>query len=210
MPVVYGMRVRPSSGLTTDIKVLDGDFNKVKALPDGDRFRVDPENLPTRFKFLTRDCSPPDDFDRQPFMNVSERAKEAIEELEPSVHQFVPVEYLDKRGRHLEDRFWFITGNRIDSIDCEHTTLVFVLNSWMPAKEIARDFPELLPEGADPTAEPKIVFNLDQMGGAHMWRDRYAGGGKGNAPFMSQQMHDHLQDKELTGINYGAGEKEAV
>jgi len=89
-------------------------------------------------------------------MNVSARAKEAIEELEPGVHQFVPVEYLDKNGRHLEHRFWFITGQIIDGMDREHTTMVFVLNSWMPAREIARDFPELLPEGADPTAEPNL------------------------------------------------------
>ncbi|MDG6078701.1 hypothetical protein E3U23_05780 [Erythrobacter litoralis] len=183
--MVYGMRVRPSSGLTTDIKVLDGDFNKVKALPDGDRFRVDPENLCTRFKFLSRDCSPPDDFDRQPFMNVSARAKEAIENLEPGVHQFVPVEYLDKRGRHLEHRFWFITGqiiDSIDSIDRAHTNPIFYLNSWRSAKDIARRYPELLPEGADPTAEPKLVFNLDQIGSAHMWRDRFAGGGVKKLP----------------------------
>jgi len=44
-----------------------------------------------------------------------------------------------------------------------------------------------------------------------MWRDRFAGGGgKGIAPFMSQEMHDHLQAKGLTGIVYNDGQVEAV
>lgn len=211
MAVIFGMRIRPSSGVTTRIKAVDGDFDKVTALPHGDVFRVDPANLPKHFKWLSHDCSPPDDFDQTPWMNISARAKAAIEELEPGVHQFVPVEYLDKNGKHLENRYWFITGRIIDSVDREHTNLIFHLSSWRPVRDIARRFPDLVPLGADLTEEPKLVFNLSQIGTAHMWLDRYAGsGGKGSPPFVSQAMHDHLQASELTGVAYGTGQVEAV
>ncbi len=211
MAIAFGMRIRPSSRLTIRIEAVDGDFDKVTALPDGERYGVDPANLPKQLKWLSRDCSPPDDFDHTPWMNVSARAKDAIEEIEPGMHQFVPVEYLDKDGRHLEHRYWCITGQVIDSVDREQTTMVFVLNSWMPAKDLAQDFPEMLPPGTNLEADPKLIFNLVRIGRAHMWRDRYAGaGGAGSPPFISQTMHDHLQASGLTGIVYGTGEVEAV
>ncbi len=211
MSVVYGMNVRPLSGLATKIKIVDGDFDKVKALADSEGLKVDPTYLPKHIEWMDGNELPPGDFDKTPWMNVSKRAMEAIAELEPGVHQFVPVEYLDQRGRHLENRFWFITGQIIDSVDREHTNLIFHLNSWRPAKDVARRYPELLPDGVDLKAEPKLVLNLDQIGDAHLWYDSYAGTrGKGSPPWMSQAMHDHLQDKDLTGLNYNAGQLEAV
>lgn len=208
--MVYGMRVRPSSGLTTNVKAVDGDFDKVKDLPDSEYFRVDPTFLPKRLQWLSRDRSPPDDFDRGAWFSVSARAKEAIEALEPDIHQFVPVEYLDKSGKHLEHRYWFFAGRIINSVDREHTNMIFHLNSWRPVRDIARRYPDLVPPGADLTAAPKLVFNLSQIGGAHMWYDRYLAGGKGSPPFISQSMHDHLQANGMTGIVYDAGQVEAV
>lgn len=167
--------------------------------------------MPTQINWSSGQSLRPDDLDRTPWMNVSARAKDAIEQLEPGVHQFVPVEYLGKAGKHLEFRYWFITGYVIDGVDRERTTMVFVMNMWIPAKHVAQDFPELLPPGTDLAAEPKLVFNLGQIGGAHLWRDRFAGGGgHGTAPFMSQVMRDHLTANGLTGIDYDAGQVEAV
>lgn len=211
MAIVFGMRIRPSSGLSATIKALDGDFDEVQAVPGSEPFRVDPTHLPKKLKWQSGDSSCPDDFDRTPWMNVSARAKDAIEQLEPNVHQFVPVEYLGKGGKHLADRYWFITGHVIDSMDRARTNMIFHLNSWHPAKYVARRYPHLLPPGTDVTAEPRLVFNLGQIGGAHLWRDRYVGGGgKGTAPFMSQAMRDHLQARGLTGIDYDAGQVEAA
>ncbi len=210
MPVAYGMRIRSLSGLNTTIKKVDGDFDKVTSLEDSDGLKADPTHMPKQVKWLDSNGAPPGDFDRTIWTNVSERAKAAIEELEPGVHQFISVEFLDQRGKHLEHRFWFNTGNRIDGMDREHTNMIFHLNSWRPARDIARRYPDLLPDGADPSAEPKLVFNLDQLGCVHLWHDRYLGGGKGMAPFMSQAMHDHLKSKGMTGIAYDSGQVEVV
>lgn len=208
--MAYGMRIRSLSGVNTSIKQVDGDFDKVTSLPDSDGLKADPTHMPKQVKWLDGNGAPPGDFDRTIWTNVSERAKAAIEELESGVHQFIPVEFLNQRGKHLEHRFWFNTGNRIDGMDRENTTMVLVLNSWSPAKMIATTFPDFFPEGADPNAEPKMVFNRDQIDGVHLWHDRYLSGGKGMAPFMSQAMHDHLKAKGMTGIVYDTGEVEVV
>ena len=73
--MVYGMRIRPLSGLDTRIKEVDGDFNKVKTLADGNGLAVDPTNLPTQIKWMDGNGAPPGDFDKTPWTNVSERAK---------------------------------------------------------------------------------------------------------------------------------------
>ncbi len=217
MPVVYQMSIREPTGISSSIKILDGDFDKVKSLGQpflGEELaripELDPTHMPKQVMWKDDNNGPPGDFGYIPRFSVSERAKQAIEELESGVHQFVPVEYLDQRKRKVEDRYWMVVLYQVDSVDREHTTMAFVLNSWMKAREVAQDFPELLPPNANLDAEPKIVFSLAKIGDIHLWHDRYLGGGPGSPPLMSRAMADHLRAKGLTGITFEKSEKEAV
>src|SRR5438045_1098046 len=65
-------------------------------------------------------------FDACRSINLSERARAIIESFEPHTHQFIPVDYVNKSGNLLEKRYFFIPCNRIDSMNHDKTTFVFI------------------------------------------------------------------------------------
>jgi hypothetical protein len=84
------------------------------------------------------------DFDNGPFLNVSARAKALIEQFEPGVHQFLPVEFVDIDGKHLEDRWFFVVCNRLDTIDRQHVQGFLLRRGkmWTPIEDYLRDMPD--------------------------------------------------------------------
>lgn len=51
---------------------------------------------------------------------VSEKLRDAIEEFEPGVHQYMPFEFVTKDGQILPNKLWLLNVcSRIDSIDVE-------------------------------------------------------------------------------------------
>jgi hypothetical protein len=52
------------------------------------------------------------DFEDSYFINISERAKALIEQLEPGRHQFLPIDYERKNGTLVERRYMFVICNR--------------------------------------------------------------------------------------------------
>jgi hypothetical protein len=72
-----------------------------------------------------RQPDPIPDFDNGLVLNVSDAARDLIEAFEPNVHQFLPVDYFDRDGVLLERRNFLIVGNRLDSLDRAHETMVF-------------------------------------------------------------------------------------
>ena len=149
--------------------------------------------------------NPPPDFDSMHGANVSEKAKQTIEHLEPGVHGFHPVEYLDHQGDHLENRYWFEPGHLLDSVNRELTTFVLTpVGTWRSAKDLLRRG-KPVPSHIDPEAKPRMVFDLTVIGAAHIWRDKHLSG-----TWLSDDAVRLFQGEGLTGLRVTIGAEEAV
>ncbi len=157
---------------------------------------VDGSVFPKRVDWDEAPDNPPPDFDSMPTINVSERAKRIIEQLEPETHQFFPVEYHGRDGNRIETRYWLVICNRIDSI---HPTLSnMVMNPrgvWAPPKDaVRRGWP--LPSHVDPAAPGSYVIDSDKIAGVHFWRDKHSA-----MALMSEAAWRALQDASMMGLN---------
>ncbi len=100
---------------------------------------------------------------------VSPRFKDLVEQFEPGVHQFVPVDiYHARKGDPVATYYWFIVGQRIDSVDREKTTYIWeegVRGVWVDSlmDKTTWEF-EKIP-GA------KLVFSNSKVAGHHIWHD---------------------------------------
>ena len=141
--------------------------------------------------------NPPPDFDDMPTMNVSERAKQVIESIEPNTHQFFPVEYIDRQDQPIETRYWFYVCNRRDTIHPTKSNMgLNPFGEYQPPKDFVRRKWKL-PSHLDPTLPPKYVINSSNVNAAEMWREARSGGGM---ILMSQTMWEAIQDADLTGL----------
>src|SRR5258706_1157006 len=129
------------------------------------------------------------DLDNSHCINVSERAKNLIESFEPSVHQFIPVGYYNGKGVLLEERYFMVPCNRIDSLDHDRTTFVLKkwphLSAWVSVSDLVRwGEADLIPPHLPHDTRSKYVFNRAQIGAHHMWCDKF--GPKG--PWLSDEL----------------------
>ena len=130
---------------------------------------------------------------------VSPRFREIVEGFELGVHQWLPLEVVDARGRHLSDHFYFIPCNRIDSVDHDHTTMVLYKGGlWANPKDLARKDPKLLSPDFDPEQEFKYVFSETKIAGRHAWRDKHIGT---NHILISEELAEALRKEKLTGLS---------
>lgn len=161
-------------------KVLDGDKSKItvavvaadpgfdahtaSTYPANQGLPVHIENVPTRIEW--QENAPVSDVLKEHGMIVvPARFKEIVEQFEPGVHQFLPVQYIDKQGKILAERYYFIACNRLDSVDRKSPAMILFKGMWIPARDLVRrKFLDQIPAGFDVNAEPKIVFNNDQIG----------------------------------------------
>lgn len=194
--MVYGLYVNSGDiyGYDVGSEMLDGDKSKVRPVDEsadggtqaGDSLRsfgrhVFTEHLPTRMRWKETEGRPMPDFHESHILNVSERAKALIEQFDPGVHQFVPVDFYDKEDHFLEHRYFLFPGNRIDSLDHQKTTFVLKkypnASAWVSPRNLAR-FGEsnLIPAHIDPNTAAKYVFNLEQIGSSNLWVDKYISG----------------------------------
>lgn len=216
--MVYGLNVKPEWGF--DPKVSWEGQEAPRPIPalnpvndggvNGDGYfaglPVDGTNFPKWVRWSDPNGNPVPDFDRVPFLSVSEKAKGVIESLEPGVHQFFPVEYQDKDGNFTETRYWFVPCNRIDSVDHDHTTMVLgKFGYWRPVQDLVRRG-EPLPPNADPTKPSKYVFNRRQIGDRHIWRDKHIG----NSVWLSDQAAARFKSEGLTGVRFSENGMETV
>jgi hypothetical protein len=220
--MVYGLNVKPEHGYYVDFDPLDGDVRNIKLLdetpddgvhPRGRAFAagraVDPTNVPTKVQWKDRQRHAVPDFDNGPFLNVSARAKALIEQFEPGVHQFLPVEFVDIDGKHLEDRWFFVVCNRLDTIDRQHVQgfLLWRGKMWTPIDDYVRDMPEEIPPGYDTSQKPRLVFNRAQIGGAHFWCDKHLGS---DGPFISDAVAAAVKASPLSGLRLSEAGMETV
>lgn len=206
--MVYGLNIKPTQGYYVEVDALDGDLSKVEILdstPDGglplnrsyvfsSGRAVVPDHMPTRMQWADRHGHSVPDFDNGLVLNVSEQARELIEEFDPGVHQFVPVDYYNQAGELLEKRYFLIVCNRLDSLDRDQTTMVLLRGMvWMPARDVD---PSELPPGTDVSKPPEMVFSNAQIGDAHLWWDKHLRAG----PFISDALADALEGAGMSGL----------
>lgn len=88
---------------------------------------------------------------------VSAKFKNIVEKLEPSKHQFFPVEILSEQKSFLQEMFLMIICNRLNTADANATTMV-LLDNWAWVE----------PEGTT-QEESKIVLCTEKIGNHHLW-----------------------------------------
>jgi hypothetical protein len=217
--MVYGLNIVPEHGYYVNVEMVGGNPSAIHAIdqePDGgvsfrgvtSGRRCHLEHFPTTMRWLDRQGHSIPDFDQAELLNVSERARNLIEQFEPGVHQFMPVDYVDANNKFLEKRYFWVVGNRLDSIDRERT--IFILRKgrvWRPLADFVRKAPEDIPPHIDPNIESKSVFNLSQIGKAHAWRDKHMDIG---GMWLSTALADALKEAGLTGLQLSDNGLEAV
>lgn len=202
----------PFSPVRSANKNLDGDPMKVEIAdqapepglriwPGGDAlvsgFAVDPTFLPTRMQITSGPRAITDYDGDNSVLFISRKLKEIIEALVPGVHQFFPIELVDRRKAHLADHWVWIVCNRIDSVDRTHTTWILRKGKRWTRPSFFSD--EELPPGYDRAQPLKMVFNEEQIGGGQFWRDSFLLPNTQNL-FCSQAGADAMRAAELTGI----------
>jgi hypothetical protein len=139
------------------------------------------------------------DFEDSYFINISERAKALIEQLEPGRHQFLPIDYERKNGTLVERRYMFVICNRIDSVDRAQTTLILWRGKlWSPAQELRADYPDDIPADYDWSQPSRLVFNAAQAQGYGIWRDKHLD----VSILASAAVAEAIQAAQLTGIAF--------
>ena len=214
MGQVYYVDTKPVLPHRVNQVPMDGDMNNVRAIdqtPDGGgrSFKgvhagrhCDTSQFPSKVEWQ----GPSDhlivgDFNtgEAGVLHVSGRAKDFIDSIEPGVHQFVPFTLICADAP-LADRYWWVIGNRIDSVDRQHSNYVLLGGRmWRTGRNVAESFPDHLPPDADVEATPTLVFSEPQIAGVHVWRDKFLDTG---GPLASDFFARFVQDAGLSGVAF--------
>ncbi|HEX8193049.1 MAG TPA: DUF1629 domain-containing protein [Allosphingosinicella sp.] len=210
--MVYELAVKAEGLYRYGAEPRDGSWHEVRPIDetpdDGRRFvygaeaptalgrAVRTEHVPTEMAWNGPAGTPIPDFEDSYFLNVSERARSAIEDIEPGVHQFLPVRYVDSAGSLIETRHVFVVCNRVASVDPATTTLILHKGMWRPAADLKRRSPEAIPAGFDVKQLPVVVFDEARVAGIHFWIDKHLP----HQTFMSNTAAERLAAEGLTGL----------
>lgn len=216
--MVYGLGAKSEHSFVVDVEMLDGNPAGIRSInqePDGGvSFKgftsgrpCGPNGFPTQMRWKGPLDLPIPDFDQSTLLNISARAQSFIEGMEPGIHQFVPVEYLNQSNDLIEIRYFWVICNRIDSVDRQHTTMVLRKGkAWRTAKDLhdRGEFDEI-PSHIDPQAPSNLVYNRSQIGDAQVWRDKHIDGG---FILISDEFAASLEQAGLTGFQLGERREE--
>jgi hypothetical protein len=211
--MVYSLGSKPTLGHYAGTETLDGDVSKIEVADktadagfDANRASTYPANQgrpiltdqdPTKVEWREQGAVPDVDTVRG-LLVVAPRFREIVEQFEPGVHQFLPVDYLDGQGGVLARRYFFIACNRLDSVDRAHTTMILFRGLWRPASDLVRRWPEEIPPGFDVNAAPRLVFSKAQIGDKHAWSDMFLAL---YGPYLSDALGAALEAEHFTGIS---------
>ena len=189
------------------IKPLDGKLDRVEALDPSNAFGsdanhseafrwggpVDTTYLPTRVQPSARYRDGPPDYSgvggKAPI--VSPRFKDVIEDLDPGVHQFVPVTLVLKSGEELPYFFWAICALQ-DTLAQE--LLDPPLRPWGKWDPLRKHL-----ERGD---RIRLAFDGNKLGPAHAWIEaRYR-----EQHFVSANFVERVQAEGIRGIRFEAKE----
>ena len=121
---------------------------------------------------------------------VNQTFKDIVEEFEPGVHQFFPMEYFDAKGKEkIGEGYWMIICQRLDTL---HDTLC------IPPRNEKGFIDRRNPEYADRDKSlDRVVFSKDKVKGHHMWHDKFTSGN-----LFSNALAERLIAADLSGLYY--------
>lgn len=129
---------------------------------------VGPRRLPTRARETTKKKAYPDIFSMPGLNAVNGRFRDLVEEFEPGVHQFFPLELLKKNGDRIEgDYFIFNCAVSFDSLLVQHSEVKWLDTDapYLPPRLLIKSF-------------WRNVHSRPAIQGRHIWsyfRQRTAG-----------------------------------
>lgn len=102
-----------------------------------------------------------------PYINVvSERFRDLIEDLEPDVHNFIPVQIVRRDGSHVEGRFYYMNVRQLAyTIDIEKSPR----GRWKDYNGNFIASIQMMPHLPD----PDVIYCADRVGNMHLWMERY-------------------------------------
>ncbi|MEW5683900.1 MAG: DUF1629 domain-containing protein [Pseudomonadota bacterium] len=213
---VYFLGTKPTLGHYAGYKLLDGDVSKIEVAdktPDAgfdlntastypcyQGRAVKTDFVPTKIEYQEKGPLP-DANKAFGLLTFAERFRDVVEVIEPGVHQFLPVDYFDRKGAPLGRQHIFVAGNRLDSVHRERSNMVLVKGMrWCPPSDIAGRAPDprdvVLPH-IDMAAPGALVFSNQKVGDKHAWCDMFMLSG----PNLSDALGAALQAENLTGIH---------
>jgi hypothetical protein len=211
--MVYFLNNAPVNGGYGDSQELDGDISKIECVDmsqdGGTTLRsgytavqagrpIKPDFVPTKIEWRSK-SKIPDYKTPMGIPTVCDRFREIVEQFEPGVHQWFPVEFVDRKGGHLAHRWYFIPCNRIDSVDHANTTMILYRGTiWSDPREIAETDPEYLPTDFSFPVKLKRPFSAVQTQNYHAWRDKHIGH---NHLLISNALAEALAKENFSGID---------
>lgn len=154
--------------------------------------RKNPDNVPRAFYVSTRRQTLPGMFQCWPIADaVSEQLRNKIEELEPGVHQFFPIELELLKGERPDQPYYLLNiMNVIDAIDPEksvsdsiHSPYSFGTSHFWNRPESKRN--------------TRIVLYKNVIAGMCIWNDVNSYGDI----FMSDELYDFIKKNKLTRLD---------
>ena len=132
------------------------------------------------------------------YWTISDRVVDAIEELEPGVHRYWPVDVFNKDGS-LAGRWWFLNiCNRLDTLDLEKSKIKGKLKE--PDGFLVPDFIVLTKDQPDPNGPELLVCRREALKNHALWCEYRLQ----NSTFISNTLKERLDafDPPLTGIGF--------
>lgn len=118
---------------------------------------------------------------------VTDEFRKIVEELEPGVHQFLPVDLIWRDETLAEKRYLLFVGQRLDTTHKEKTTMKWRDFFWDIHAESEVE--------SDPSLD-KIVLSSDAIGSSHLWYDKHLI----SMPIVSEVLGERLRSSRITGI----------
>lgn len=118
---------------------------------------------------------------------VTDEFKGIVEDLEPGVHQFLPVDLIWRDGTLAEKRYFLFVGQRLDTTHKEKTTRNWRGSFWDIHKKSEVE--------ADPSLD-KLVLASSAIGSSHLWYDKHLI----SKPIVSEVLGERLRYSQITGI----------
>ena len=204
--MVYSCGFKSPYGTMPSYELLDGKYegmfeigfanpddvdpvaNRPKHTRMNEGYRVNAADVPRKMQWGDKRKAVPDVIAYASTPIISERAKDIIEEFEPGVHQFIPIDlYYRKATEPFATHYWLVICKLIDTIDEEATAMDLVTNPDIPGVGMYVD---------RPGHKPNHVVSREKANCHHCWREKFAG----RWWMMSSDIIDHIDKAALTGL----------
>lgn len=164
-----------------------------------DNIAVRAEDLPTKMKLWKS-------FKKLPCMfvcggpwMVCNELRTIVERLEPNVHQFFPIDVLDRKDQVVDERLVFNICKRLDALDAlDEQVSEF---KWMGVDGYLESKPSDCYGFASPVPDGNLFVRRSVVEGHHFWGDKWMLG-VGGRYFCSDEAQKAIKDSKLRKIRF--------